>query len=206
MKIIRILFAIISVIICTIASVRIDVNALTRGGWESSGAQQNCFFNRDDTDLAAGGSAASFTLPDGSVKEAEGGRNNRDKTWSPPRSPEQLAAQLYAKLWIVDACDKSIYFYQTDTCYVTDLRRQIVNDKYVWHALDSVTISLAQPRATLGHPARILKVKMLPGAFEATENGTEDRYVHNANYDLEYLNTVLDMVDIAPAGCYNYSE
>lgn len=206
MKIIRILFAIISVIICTIASVRIDVNALTRGGWESSGAQQSCFFNRDDSDLAAGGSSASSTLPDGSVEEAEGGRNNRDKTWSPPRSPEQLAVQLYAKLWIVDACDKSIYFYQTDTCYVTDLRRQIVNDKYVWHALDSVTISLAQPRATLGHPARILKVKMLPGAFEVTENGTEDRYVHNANYDLEYLNTVLDMVDTAPAGCYNYSE
>lgn len=246
MKITRILLAIISVMICTTASARIDVNALTLGGWESSDTRQCYFFNRDGSALAAGYTAVPLkwkSIPDGSVEVTDGGLNTwyitelkgrvmyrrdgakcyqqpfaevddeitrrkgriyRDKTWSPPCSPAQLAAQLDAKLWIGDEGDRSIYFRQTDTCYVTDLRRLIVNDKYVWHALDSATISLTQANATLGHEPRILKVKMLPDAFEVSENGVEERYIHNAYYDLEYLNTVLDMVYVAPAGCYNF--
>lgn len=130
------------------------------------------------------------------------GNKYRDQTWEKPHSPNLLAAQLYDKYWINDKRDKCIIFYKTDTCLVTDLRQLIVNDKYLWQALDSANVRLTEVNAP--HNVSYLNFKMLPDAFVLKDNDAEEQYIRNAYSDLECLSMVMDMVSISPVGCYDF--
>lgn len=60
MKIIRILLAIISFMVCTGASAEIDVDVLTRGGWETQDGDGINFFNADGTATSCGYTIVPF--------------------------------------------------------------------------------------------------------------------------------------------------
>lgn len=143
-----------------------------------------------------------FAEKEDEIARRKGNRGGRDQTWMEPYSPNLLAAQLHGKAWMNDARDKSIYFGKPDTCFITDLRRQIVNDKYLWQALDSTSVKLTDVSAP--HSSRNIKFKMHPDAFELIDNGAADHYIVNAYYDIECLDRVCDMTCISPVGCYDF--
>lgn len=241
MKITRILFAIISLMTCALASAKIDVNVLTRGGW-NCGAQWCYFFKADGTCDVIG----AITVPmkwtvedDGSLKltdaagnteriEIKGstmrlsdgcegfhrpfaeqdneislrrGRKYADLTWHAPHSVNTLSDMLYKKSWICDLPDAAMTFFSADTCLVSDFKRQNLNQRHLWQALDAENLKLTALTPPYG--TKVVKIKMRPSGYDLTDNEVTGRYRLNAYHKMDAVGTVFDMCYF-PLGCYSF--
>lgn len=129
------------------------------------------------------------------------GRKYADLTWLAPHSANTLADMLHEKSWICDFPDAAMTFYSADTCYVSDFKRQNLNEKFLWQALDAENIKLT----ALSPPyiEKVVKIKMRPSGFDLIDNGGNARYKLNAYYKMDALGTVLDMCYF-PLGCYSF--
>lgn len=221
MKITRILFAIISVMISTAASAQTDVNVLTRGG--SNCGVQWCYFFEDDGSLKltdAEGNTEYVEIKGSTMRMSDGregfhrpfaeedseislrpGRKYADLTWLAPNSANALADMLYKKSWICDFPGAAMTFYCADTCFVSDFRRLNLNQKFLWQALDAENINLT----ALSPPynEKVYKIKMRPCGFDLIDNVAKRRYILNAYYKMDALGAVLDMCYF-PLGCYSF--
>lgn len=129
------------------------------------------------------------------------GRKYADLTWHAPHSANTLADMLHKKGWICDSLDAAMTFYSADTCLVSDFKRQNLNQKFLWQALDAENIKLTAlwPPYT----EKVYKIKMRPCGFDLIDNVAKMRYILNAYYKMDALGTVFDLC-YYPLGCYSF--
>lgn len=106
-----------------------------------------------------------FAEKDDEIRRREG-RHYRNSSWCKPHSANTLAGNLYPNSWVNQTADIGFDFLSPDTCSITLLNRKNINEKFIWHSIDSSHITLTAIAAP--HVTQTLEITSVsPYGFDA---------------------------------------